>query len=89
MTFRNGENCWALVSDRSRRICFWYRHVKAIECDRDETVKAHQIDELRSTMRAECLNGLAVGQLGQRAMINKRRSHVIGDRLFAVRSLGR
>ena len=34
-------------------------------------------------MLAECLNGLAVGQLGQRAMINKRRSHVIGDRLFA------
>ena len=44
MTFRNGENCWALVSDRSRRICFWYRHVKAIEGDRDEAIEPNQIN---------------------------------------------
>src|SRR5262249_41712559 len=59
------------------------RYIETIQGDGDETIKAHQIDELGSTMLAECLNGLTVGQLGQRAMINKRRSHVIGDRLFA------
>ena len=41
---RNGENGWALVSDRSRRICFWYRHVKAIEGNRDEAIEPNQIN---------------------------------------------
>src|SRR5262245_11337619 len=63
-------------------MCFWYRHVKAIEGDRYEAIKPTLIDKLRRAVNAESLHGLTIVQFGKSAMTDKRGCQVIGDSLL-------